>query len=101
MLWIALTMVRGAIVHVYPYDFVDVGANGYFAVSVTIVGLTAAAAALAAAAVWFDLSRSLDRAVRPLPATLRGGQHLVGGGLQVGDERVDLAVVDSAYRAMQ
>ena len=101
MLWIALTMVRGAIIHVYPYDFVDVGVNGYFSVIVTIVGLTAAAAALAAAAVWFDLSRSLDRAVRPLPATLRGGQHLVGGGLQVGDERVDLAVVDSAYRAMQ
>ncbi len=52
--WIALTLVRGWIIHVYPYDFVDVGANGYLAVIVTIVGLVAAAAALATAAVWFD-----------------------------------------------
>jgi hypothetical protein len=53
-LWISLTLVRGAIVHVYPYDFVDVGANGYVSVIVTILGLSAAAAGLAVAAVWFD-----------------------------------------------
>ena len=53
-LWIALTLVRGAIIHFYPYDFVDVAANGYASVIVTIIGLTAAAVGLAAAAVWVD-----------------------------------------------
>jgi hypothetical protein len=52
--WIALTLVRGSIIHVYPYDFVDVRANGYAAVIVTIIGMTAAAGALAAAAVSYD-----------------------------------------------
>jgi hypothetical protein len=52
--WIALTLIRGSTIHVYPYDFVDVAANGYFAVIVTIIGLTAAAGGLAAAAVSFD-----------------------------------------------
>ena len=52
--WIALTLVRGAIIHVYPYDFVDVAANGYAAVVITIAALTAAAAALAAGAVSLD-----------------------------------------------
>jgi hypothetical protein len=54
VLWVALTLVRGGIIHIYPYDFVDVAANGYVSVIVTIVGLTAAAAGMAAAAVWFD-----------------------------------------------
>jgi hypothetical protein len=53
-LWIALTLVRGAIIHFYPYDFVDARANGYLSVIVTIVGLSAAAVGLAAAAVWVD-----------------------------------------------
>jgi hypothetical protein len=53
-MWVALTLVRGGITHVYPYDFVDVGANGYVSVLVTILGLTAVAVALGAAAVWFD-----------------------------------------------
>ena len=52
--WVVLTLVRGAVIHIYPYDFVDVRANGYPAVLVTIVGLTAGAAALAAVAVWWD-----------------------------------------------
>jgi hypothetical protein len=52
--WVVLTLVRGSIIHIYPYDFVDVSANGYVAVIVTIVALTAAAAALAVAAVSFD-----------------------------------------------
>jgi hypothetical protein len=54
LLWVALTLVRGAIIHIYPYDFVDVAANGYVAVIVTIVALLAAAGGLAAAAVSFD-----------------------------------------------
>ena len=52
--WIALTLVRGAIIHVYPYDFVDVAANGYLAVAITIAALTAAAAAMAVGAVSLD-----------------------------------------------
>ena len=57
LLWVALTMVRGAIIHVYPYDFVDVAANGYVAVLVTIAALLTAAGAMAAAAVRFDRRR--------------------------------------------
>ena len=67
LLWVALTLVRGAIIHVYPYDFVDVAANGYVAVIVTIVVLLTAAGAMAAAAVWFDRRRRaaglVDRSV--------------------------------------
>jgi hypothetical protein len=54
VLWVALTLVRGGIINFYPYDFVDVGANGYVSVVVTILALTAAAVALGAAAVSFD-----------------------------------------------
>ncbi|MCU1502455.1 MAG: Integral rane protein [Ilumatobacteraceae bacterium] len=60
VLWIVLTLLRGATVRVYPYDFVDVGANGYAAVFVTVVALTAAATALAAGAVWFDRRRAVS-----------------------------------------
>jgi hypothetical protein len=56
--WVALTLVRGAFIHIYPYDFVDVQANGYVAVIVTIAALTAAAGGLAAAAVSFDRRRT-------------------------------------------
>jgi hypothetical protein len=52
--WIALTLARGAIIHVYPYDFVDAAANGYVSVIVTISALTAAAGALALGAVSVD-----------------------------------------------
>jgi hypothetical protein len=52
--WITLTLVRGSIIHVYPYDFVDVRANGYVAVLATIIVMTAAAGALAMAAVSYD-----------------------------------------------
>lgn len=63
-LWIALTLVRGAVIHIYPYDFVDVKANGYLSVIVTIVGLSAAAIGLAAAAVWVDRRLSVARSRR-------------------------------------
>ncbi len=45
---------RGAIIRVYPYDFVDVAANGYLSVIVTIAALTAAAGTLAVGAVSLD-----------------------------------------------
>jgi hypothetical protein len=52
--WVALTLVRGSFIHVYPYGFVDVQANGYVTVIVTIIVMTAAAGALALAAVSYD-----------------------------------------------
>ena len=52
--WVALTLVRGAIIHYYPYGFVDVKENGYVAVTITIAAFSLAAAAMAAAGVWFD-----------------------------------------------
>ena len=58
MFWVTLTLVRGAFIHVYPYDFVDVQANGYIAVIVTVAALTAAAGGLAIAAVSFDMRRT-------------------------------------------
>ena len=74
VLWLALTLIRGAIIHVYPYDFVDVAANGYVTVLVTIVALLAAAGAMAAAAVRFDRRRRLavlvDGAVGALEPSL-------------------------------
>jgi hypothetical protein len=65
VLWVALTLVRGAIIHVYPYDFVDVTANGYPDVIITIVVMLAAARGLAALAVRLDVRRK--------PAGLLGG----------------------------
>ena len=71
VLWVALTLVRGAFIHIYPYDFVDVQANGYVAVIVTIAALTAAAGGLAAAAVSFDMRRTglVIRPFRTRPAS--------------------------------
>ena len=74
VLWIALTLVRGAIIHIYPYGFVDVAQNGYVAVLVTIVVMLAAAGAMAAGAARFDRRRRsgelLDGPVRAFEATL-------------------------------
>jgi hypothetical protein len=62
--WVLLTLVRGAFIHIYPYDFVDVKVNGYAAVIMTIVVMTAAAGGLAAAAVSLD-RRWSSRPIRP------------------------------------
>jgi hypothetical protein len=74
VLWVALTLVRGSIIHIYPYGFVDVAANGYVTVLITIVVMLAAAGALAAGAVRFDRRRKsgelLDGPVHALEATL-------------------------------
>jgi hypothetical protein len=74
VLWIGLTLARGAIIDIYPYGFVDVAANGYVAVLITIVVMLAAAGAMAAGAVRFDRRRtsaaSLDRPVPAFEATL-------------------------------
>jgi hypothetical protein len=54
VLWVALTLVRGAIIHIYPYDFVDVKANGYLSVIITVIVMLAAARGLAGLAVRVD-----------------------------------------------
>ncbi|MGZ4767337.1 MAG: Pr6Pr family membrane protein [Ilumatobacteraceae bacterium] len=75
ILWVALTLGRGSIIHIYPYGFVDVAANGYVAVLITIVAMLAAAGAMAAGATRFDRRRSsgelLQSPVRALEPTLR------------------------------
>jgi hypothetical protein len=63
--WIGLTLIRGAIVHVYPYDFVDVMVNGYASVVATIAALTAVAALLAFAAVALDRRRAPRYSIVP------------------------------------
>jgi hypothetical protein len=70
VLWVTLTLVRGAFIHVYPYDFVDVQANGYLTVITTVAALTAAAGGLAVAAVSFDMRgpRLVIRRFRTSPA---------------------------------
>ncbi|MBK5333508.1 MAG: Pr6Pr family membrane protein [Ilumatobacteraceae bacterium] len=71
LFWVGLTLVRGAFIHLYPYDFVDVRTNGYVAVIVMIATLTAAAAGLGTAAVSFDMRRTqlVIRPFRTRPVT--------------------------------
>jgi hypothetical protein len=40
LLWVAYTLIRGAIVDWYPYGFIDVGLHGYGKVSTNIVAIT-------------------------------------------------------------
>ncbi|HEX2784000.1 MAG TPA: Pr6Pr family membrane protein [Ilumatobacteraceae bacterium] len=74
VLWVGLTLVRGAIIHIYPYDFVDVKANGYVSVVITVVVMLAAARGLAALAVrvdgWRKQAALLDGPVRTLEPSL-------------------------------
>jgi hypothetical protein len=104
VLWVALTLVRGSIIHIYPYDFVDVKANGYVSVIVTITLMLAAARGLAAVAVRIDRRKPadlLDGPVHALPPSLEGRYGLGHGSLQIRDEGLDLALVDVADGAMK
>ncbi len=49
--WLVFTLVRGALVHYYPYPFMDVDANGYASVAVWVVVIIAFFWVLCAAAV--------------------------------------------------
>lgn len=40
LLWVAYTLIRGAIAHWYPYGFIDVGLHGYGKVSINIIAIT-------------------------------------------------------------
>lgn len=48
LLWTAYTLLHGAISGWYPYDFIDVGAKGYGAVSVSLLLIFALAVSLSA-----------------------------------------------------
>ena len=90
--------------HIYPYDFVDVKANGYVSVIVTITLMLAAARGLAAVAVRIDRRKPtdlLDGPVHALPPSLEGRYGLGHGSLQIRDEGLDLALVDVADGAMK
>ncbi|WP_414939898.1 Pr6Pr family membrane protein [Amycolatopsis sp. cmx-11-51] len=52
--WLAVTLVRGALVGFYPYPFVDPGINGYGGVAFNCVLIGVLFIGLAAAAVGFD-----------------------------------------------
>lgn len=40
VIWLAYTLIRGPIVHWYPYPFLDVDKNGYLAVAINIVAIS-------------------------------------------------------------
>jgi hypothetical protein len=54
LLWIAYTLIHGAIAHWYPYPFIDVIVKGYGAVTVNIVVITVFAVGLAVGFVLVD-----------------------------------------------
>ncbi|MEU9685166.1 Pr6Pr family membrane protein [Amycolatopsis japonica] len=61
--WLAVTLVRGAIIGFYPYPFVDPGINGYGGVAFNCVLIGVLFIGLAAAAVGFD--RTFSRRDEP------------------------------------
>ena len=61
LVWIALSLVRGSIIHFYPYDFVDVDQYGYVSVLVTVAVILAGAVALAVGAFACDRRRTRVR----------------------------------------
>jgi len=38
-IWVAYTLVRGAVIDAYPYGFIDVAAHGYGTVTVNLIGI--------------------------------------------------------------
>ncbi|GAB3715976.1 Pr6Pr family membrane protein [Amycolatopsis oliviviridis] len=70
--WLAVTLVRGAMIGFYPYPFVDPGINGYGGVAFNCVLIGVLFIGLAAAAVGFDRTFSrkdeVDDYLAPDPA---------------------------------
>jgi hypothetical protein len=54
VVWLAYTLVRGAIVNWYPYPFIDVGLHGYAVVAATCLAIATLMCGLAASAMWLD-----------------------------------------------
>ncbi|MEH3053546.1 MAG: Pr6Pr family membrane protein [Patulibacter minatonensis] len=57
VLWIAYTLIRGAIVDWYPYGFIDVGLHGGGKVAVNVAVIVVLAVLLGAAYAWIDRRR--------------------------------------------
>ncbi|MDX6207395.1 MAG: hypothetical protein QOF39_3452 [Frankiales bacterium] len=64
VVYLAVTLVRGPIVHWYPYPFVDVIAHGYPSVALNCVVVAVLVLAVAFGAAWVDRRLSLGRAAR-------------------------------------
>ena len=54
VVWLAYTLIRGAMVGWYPYPFIDVGIHGYAAVGATCLVIAALMVASAIGALWLD-----------------------------------------------
>jgi hypothetical protein len=54
VVWLGYTLIRGAIVHWYPYPFIDVSLHGYADVVVTCAAIAALMLGLAVVCVWLD-----------------------------------------------
>jgi hypothetical protein len=67
VLWLAFTLIRGAIITWYPYPFIDVSKIGYARVAVNCVWLSLLLLGLAAGATALD--RRFARRPQPVPAS--------------------------------
>jgi hypothetical protein len=63
--WLALTLVRGALIHWHPYPFIEVDSHCFARVAVNVVAVAAAFFVPAAGAMWLD--RSLTRGATRQP----------------------------------
>ncbi len=54
VVWLAYTLIRGAIVDWYPYPFIDVAVHGYAVVGATCLAIATLMFALAAGGMWLD-----------------------------------------------
>lgn len=54
VVWLAYTLIRGAVVHWYPYPFIDVDAHGYAYVAGACIGVAALMTVLALGCWWLD-----------------------------------------------
>ena len=54
VVWLAYTLIRGAIVNWYPYPFIDVNQHGYPAIAAISLALAALLLGLASGAMWLD-----------------------------------------------
>ncbi|MGH7918469.1 MAG: Pr6Pr family membrane protein [Candidatus Dormibacteraceae bacterium] len=52
--WLVYTLIRGAVVHWYPYPFIDVDQHGYAYVAVACLLIAGLMLALAVGAMWLD-----------------------------------------------
>jgi hypothetical protein len=54
LVWLAYTLIRGAITGWYPYPFIDVGKHGYAVVGLVCLTITSTMITLAIAGMWLD-----------------------------------------------